>query len=446
MQTCYRPRRRRLEPMQPYRENPSSTGVDLPAACGGTPVRSADNPLIFGRPYVGEAEIAEVSACLRGRWIGPGERTERFERAFAEYKGTPYAIAVNSGTAAIQLALFAVGVRPGDEVIAPTMTFCPSLHPIILAGATPVLVDCLPETGNIDPEALERHVTPKTKALLVVHMCGRCCDMEPILRVARRHRLKVIEDCAHAIEAGYHGQASGSIGDVGCFSFYATKNLTTGDGGMVTTPHERLYRRMNRMVQQGVSAGAWERFVCGESSYKVIAPGYRCKMNDIAASLGLMQLQTLGLRWKQRERLWHAYDGALKGLPLVLPPSPEPDTVHAYHLYTPLLKLEELTVSRAAIIAAVRRENITLGVHYIPAHNQPYYRSRYHLKRQGFPNASLIGDRTISLPLSCELSLQDVADVSTALRRVLRHYSIPEADRALRAVPDRSHQHATVPS
>ena len=405
--------------------NPSErTGRDyLPAIAGGTPTRPAERPLVFGTPSIGEDEIAEVGACLRSGWIGQGERVERFEREFANYKGGGHAIAVNSGTAAIQLALSGLGIQAGDEVIAPTITFCPSLHAIIHAGATPVLADCAPLTCNIEADAIERRITPRTKAILVVHMCGRCCDLRPILAVAKRHGLYIIEDCAHAIEASYKGQSSGLIGDVGCFSFYATKNLTTGDGGMVITRNQRLHRRMSLIARQGVTAGAWNRFVCGTTSYKVISLGYRCRMNDISASLGLAQLKKLDERWKRRELLWQAYNEGLRDLPLILPPAAEPDTRHAYHLYTPLLLLQNDSVRRADFVEAMRAENITVGIHYNPVHDQPYYRRRFGLKRDDFPNASFAGDRTISLPLTADLTEQDVADVCTALKRVLQYYS-----------------------
>src|SRR3990167_2995921 len=216
---------------------------DLPALAGGAPIRPEEHRLIFGAPVICEAEIASVVECLRSRWIGLGGKVQCFEQEFARYKGAPDAAAVSSGTAAIHLALIALGIGPGDEVIAPSMTFCSTIHSILHAGATPVLVDCRRATFNIAPEAIEARITPRTKAILVVHMCGRCCEMDPILDLARRRRLRVIEDCAHAIESQYHGRPAGLLGDAGCFSFYATKNLTTGDGGMVIARERRWIRR-----------------------------------------------------------------------------------------------------------------------------------------------------------------------------------------------------------
>jgi len=402
--------------------SPNQALLELPAIAGGTPIRPAERRLIFGSPSIGDAEISEVVSCLKSGWIGQGDRVERFEREFALYKGANHAIAVSSGTAAIQLSLFGLGIRPGDEIIAPAMTFCPSLSAIIHAGAAPVLVDCLPSTFNIDPAAIERRITARTKAILAVHMCGRCCDMDPILDIARRRGLRVIEDCAHAIESRYHGQSSGLLGDIGCFSFYATKNLTTGDGGMVITKDERLHRRMKLVSCQGMSATAWERFRRKSDTYRAISIGYRCSMNDFAASLGLVQLTRLASRWERRDQVWRAYNRELQGLPLTLPPSPEPDTRHAYHLYTPLLG-KKLAARRGAIIEAMWEENVGMGVHYIPVHQHPYYRRRFGLRRADFPNADAIGAQTISLPFSSELTDGDVSDVCAALRRVVNYLS-----------------------
>jgi len=217
---------------------------DRPAIAGGTPVRARDARLVFGAPVIGDAEIASVVECLRSHWIGLGPRVEQLEQEFARYKGAPYAAAVSSGTAAIHLALVALGIGAGDEVIAPAMTFCSTIHSIVHAGARPVLVDCNRSTFNIDPGLIEKEITPRTRAVLVVHMCGRCCDMDPILDIARRHKLHVIEDCAHAIESSYHGQPAGLMGDAGCFSFYPTKNVATCDGGMVVTRDPELQQRV----------------------------------------------------------------------------------------------------------------------------------------------------------------------------------------------------------
>jgi dTDP-4-amino-4,6-dideoxygalactose transaminase len=400
---------------------PDTSG--LPAIAGGTPVRTRANRLIFGAPVLGEEEIASVAECIRSNWIGLGARVERFEQEFARYKGAPYALAVNSGTAAIHLALAALGIGPGDEVIAPAMTFCSTIHPIVHTGAKPVLVDCLRDTFNIDPDQIEGLITARSKAILAVHMCGRCCEMDAVLEIARRHGLHVIEDCAHAIESTDRGHAAGLMGDVGCFSFYPTKNIATGDGGMVITRDPKLFERAKVLSLHGMTADAWSRFVGGPSGYEVIEAGFKYNMTDLVAALGLPQLAKIEEHWRQRERAWAQYNEQLKELPLVLPPATKPESRHAYHLYTPLLKLEEFRAGRAEIIAALDAENIGVGIHYVPVHQQPYYRQQFGLKDSDFPNATFVGERTVSLPLSPAMSEQDVADVVTALTRICRYYA-----------------------
>jgi len=395
----------------------------LPAIAGGVPVRSRANRLVFGAPVLGEEEIASVAECIRSQWIGLGPRVERLEQEFARYKGAPYALAVSSGTAAIHLALAALGIGAGDEVIAPAMTFCSTIHAIVHTGAKPVLVDCCRDTFNIDPEQIASRITPRTKAILVVHMCGRSCEMDPILEIALRHRLRVIEDCAHAIEATYKGRPAGLMGDSGCFSFYPTKNITTGDGGMLITSDPQLFEHARVLSLHGMTADAWSRFVGGPSGYEVIAAGFKYNMTDLAAALGLPQLARIEDHWRQRERVWSQYNQQLKELPLLLPPDTGPESRHACHLYTPLLRLEELRVGRPEIIAALEAENIGVGIHYVPVHQQPYYQQQFGFEDSDFPNATFVGERTFSLPLSPAMSEQDVADVVTALTRVCRYYA-----------------------
>ncbi len=395
---------------------------DLPAIAGGTPVRPRSNRLVFGAPVLGEEEVASVAECIRSNWIGLGARVEQFEQEFARYKGAPYALAVSSGTAAIHLALAALGISAGDEVIAPAMTFCSTVHPIVHTGAKPVLVDCRRDTFNIDPEQIESRITSRTKAILVVHMCGRSCEMDPILAIADRHDLRVIEDCAHAIESTYHGKAAGLMGDVGCFSFYPTKNITTGDGGMVITREAELLQRAKVLSLHGMTADAWSRFVGGPSGYEVIEAGFKYNMTDLAAALGLPQLAKIEEHWRQRERVWSQYSQLLRELPLSLPAT-DSESRHAYHLYTPILLLEELRVGRREIIAALEAENIGVGIHYVPVHQHPYYRQQFGFADSDFPNATFVGERTLSLPLSPAMSEQDVADVVTALTRICRYYA-----------------------
>ena len=395
---------------------------DLPAIAGGTPLRSRTNRIIFGAPLIGEAEVASVAECIRSRWIGLGERVGRFEQEFAAYKQAPYAAAVSSCSAALHLVLVALGIKAGDEVIAPSMTFCSTVHAIVHAGATPILVDCDRVAMNLDQSVIESRITPRTKALIVVHMCGRSCEMGPILEIARQHGLKLVEDCAHAVETTYHGQAAGLLGDAGCFSFYPTKSITTGDGGMVISRHKELIDRVKLLSYNGVATNTWTRFAQGIPGYEVIDAGYKYNMTDMEAALGLPQIALLEERWQQRERLWLAYNRQLEDLPLMLPAAASPDSRHAYHLYTPLLQLEKISVGRHQIVAAMEAENIGVGIHYEPVHTQPYYREHLGYRDADLPNATYIGERTISLPLSAGMTEDDVSDVCTALALILRFY------------------------
>ena len=247
-----------------------SKHIDRPAIVAGTPVRSDAHRIVYGAPRIGDAEVAAVSECLRSRWIGLGPRVLQFEKAFADYKGAPFTTAVNSGSAALHLALLATEIGQGDEVIVPTMTFCATVHAIVHAGAVPVLVDCQASTYNIDIELIEQAITRRTKAIMVGHVGGRCCEMEPILALASKYELKIIEDCAHAVESKYNGVPAGLIGDVGCFSFYATKSITTADGGMVLTKDEDIHHRVRNLSLHGMSSDAWARAQGNGNSYRVV--------------------------------------------------------------------------------------------------------------------------------------------------------------------------------
>ena len=396
---------------------------ELPAIAGGVPVRPPDRAIVLGTPVIGEAEISSVTQCLRNRWIGAGAGVERFEREFARYKNAPYAAAVSSGTAAIHLALVALGIGPGDEVIAPTMTFCSTIHCIVHTGAVPVLADCDRETFNLDASHVQRLVTARTKAIIVVHMCGRCCEMNAILEIARRYHLKIIEDCAHAIESDYHGAPAGLMGDAGCFSFYATKNITSAEGGMLIARDRVLIERARLLSLHGMTADAWSRFSGRSCEYQVQEAGFKYNFTDLGAALALPQLLDIERRWLCRQEIWRNYMENFARLPVQLPAPPDPSSRHAYHLFTLLLKLEKIGVSRGQVAAALRAENIGTGVHYVPVHLQPYYAQRFGFRPADFPNAVFVGERTISLPISPEMSAQDASDVCRAVTRVLCYWA-----------------------
>ena len=377
--------------------------------------------LAFGSPVIDEAEIDEVVATLRSGWIGTGPRVARFEEMFREYIGARHAIALNSCTAALHLSMVVSGVGPGDEVITTPMTFCATANSIVHTGARPVFVDVEPDTGNIDPGRIEEAITPRTKALIPVHYAGRPCRMDKIEAIALRHGLLLIEDAAHAIEAAYHGRKIGTIGDLTCFSFYVTKNVVTAEGGMVTTDNSDFAAKIKMYGLHGMSKDAWKRFSDeGYRHYQVLFPGFKYNMTDIQAALGIHQLGRVADGARRREKAWARYDEALADLPVVPPAPVAEDIVHARHLYTILLKIEEIGKSRDQVLNELIRLNIGTGVHYTALHLHPYYRETFGHKPGDFPNAEYIGDRTLSLPLSAKLTDGDVEDVIGALRKVLR--------------------------
>jgi dTDP-4-amino-4,6-dideoxygalactose transaminase len=385
------------------------------------PTRTRENFLVFGSPLICDEEKREILDCLETGWLGTGPKVARFEHEFCNYKQAGHAVAVNSCTAALHLSLLAAGIGPGDEVITTAMTFCSTVNAIIHAGGTPVLADVNPSTLNIDPEQVKARITERTRAILPVHFAGRPCAMDPLCADAERHGLVIIEDCAHAIETMYKGKHVGKFGSFGCFSFYATKNLAMGEGGLVLTDSEAHANRIKVLALHGMSKDAWRRF--GDEGYKhyeVIECGYKYNMMDIQAALGIHQLHRIDSNWKRRREIWSVYQQELRGLPLTLPTPPEEETRHAYHLYTILIDPKRSGLTRDAFLGAMTAENIGVGVHYqsIPVH--PYYRERFGWRPEDFPNSYRIGHQTVSLPLSAKLSDDDVADVIHAVRRVLQ--------------------------
>jgi len=388
------------------------------------PVRTKENFLVFGSPALEQEEIDEVVACLKSRWIGTGPRTAQFERDFAAYKGVPSAVALHSCTAALHLAMVALNLKPGDEVITTPLTFCATVNAILHAGGTPVLADVNPATLNIDPEKVREKITPRTRAILPVHFAGRPCDMDALTAIAREHNLAIIEDCAHAIETLYHGRHAGTIGDFGCFSFYVTKNIITGEGGMVIAKKPEDLARIKVLGLHGMSADAWKRF--GDEGYKhyaVVEAGFKYNMMDLQASLGIRQLPRVDAYHAKREAVWSRYMEDFATLPegkrLGLPSPAEPDTLHARHLFTVLVDEEHSGIERDAFLTAMTRQGIGVGVHYLSLPEHPYYQERLGWRPEQYPEAARIGRSIVSLPISARLVEQDVTDVITAVRRVL---------------------------
>ncbi|MEX0936312.1 MAG: DegT/DnrJ/EryC1/StrS family aminotransferase [Pirellulales bacterium] len=379
-----------------------------------------DPPIPFFLPEVGEDEIREVVETLRSGWLTTGPRTRQFEQDFAELVGARHAVAVNSATAALHLALDAVGIQPGDEVLVPTMTFAATAEVVIYLGAKPVLVDCLPRTLNINPEAAARAVTARTRAIMPVHYGGRPCEMGPILDLAERHGLKVIEDAAHALPARYGDRTIGSIGDATCFSFYANKTITTGEGGMLTTDDADLADRARIMSLHGISKDAWRRFTAeGNWYYEILRPGYKYNMTDIAAALGLHQLRKAEEFREARQRCARWYDEALVEIDAVeLPPPAAADITHAWHLYPIQLRLERLSIDRGEFIRQMSAAGITTSVHWMPLHMHQYYRETYGYQLDDFPVAREAFDRLISLPIYPRMAQEQVQRVAATVRRI----------------------------
>jgi len=380
--------------------------------------------LVFGRPDIQEPEIDEVIATLRSAWIGTGPRAARFEDEFRQYVGTPRAIAVSSCTAALHLALLAIGLRPGDEVIVPAMTFPASANVVVHAGGRPVFADVQRDTMCLDPSEIAKRSTRRTRAVIPVHFAGRACEMDEIIALSRRSDLHVVEDCAHAIETLCRGRHAGTLGDLGAFSFYATKNVITGEGGMVTTANIEWADRLRSLRLHGLSGDAWKRFSDeGFRHYEVIEPGFKYNMMDLQAALGLHQLARVEANLTRRAQIWARYDEAFSQLPVFLPAPEETGTRHARHLYTLLLDLDRLKADRDTIQMALHRQRIGTGIHFRALHQHRYYRVSFGYRQGDFPNAEWISDRTLSLPLSPGLSDDDVEDVVYAVTRTLQYLS-----------------------
>jgi len=379
--------------------------------------------LPFHSPEITDDDVRSVVETLRSGWLTTGPKVKRFEEDFAKYLGCRHAVAVNSGTAALHLALDAIGIKEGDDVIVPTMTFAATAEVVLYFKANPVLVDCQPDTLNLDPRQIESTITSKTKAIIPVHMGGQPCDMEPILELARRYNLKVIEDAAHALPAAYHGKKVGTMGDITCFSFYATKTITTGEGGMATTENPDWANRMRMMSLHGISLDAWDRYTDkGSWYYEIIRPGYKYNLTDIAAALGIEQLKRCDRFWETRRRIASHYREAFADLPEIQLPACVPDTQHAWHLYVIQLNIERLKINRQDFIKGLKSENIGTSVHFIPLHLHPFYRDRFGYQAVDFPQASAVFERIVSLPIYPKMTESDIRDVIVAVRKLVQEY------------------------
>ena len=376
-----------------------------------------DRFIVFGAPLIGDEEIAEIVDSLRSGWLGTGPKVARFEQDFHRYKGGwGHPIAVNSCTAALHLAMISAGLKPGDEVITSSLTFCATVNAIIHAGCEPVVADVDFDSMNISPDSIRQCITPRTRAIIPVHFAGRPCAMDEICSIAQEYDLQIIEDCAHAIETTYHGQPAGTFGQFGCFSFYVTKNVVTGEGGLVLARNEADADRVKSLALHGMSADAWKRFSDdGYKHYDVVESGFKYNMMDIQAALGIHQLKRVDKNWERRLDIWNRYQDAFRDLPIRTPTDPDQNTKHGLHLYTVLIDKASSGIGRDDFLVEMSRRGIGVGVHYRSVCEYPYYQRRFGWKPEECPVATEIGEKTTSLPLSAALSDDDVGRVIKAV-------------------------------
>jgi dTDP-4-amino-4,6-dideoxygalactose transaminase len=381
--------------------------------------------LPFHKALIEEEEINAVVDVLRGGWLTKGPQVHEFEKSFAAYIGASHALAVNSCTAALHLALAAIGLGEGDEVILPTMTFAATGEVVLYFKARPILVDCADGTGQLDIDQVERAITPRTRAILPVHYAGYPCDMDRVLELAKRRNLRVIEDAAHALPTRYKGRMVGTLGDVTCFSFYATKTITTGEGGLATTENEEFAERMRLFSLHGISKDAWKRYSAeGSWRYDILEAGYKYNFTDIQAALGLAQLAKCDAMRARRAAIAERYTRELAALEAFRPPPVPPDGQHAWHLYALQLNPSALCISRDQVIEELKHRGIGTSVHFIPLHLHTLYQKRLGYRAGQFPIAESYFEREISLPIypamsgeDCDCVLEGLQDIARRFRR-----------------------------
>lgn len=376
----------------------------------------------FYRLELSEEEINEVNDTLRSGWIGTGPKTKKFEEEFRKFIGSEFALAISSCTAGLHLSLLIYGIKSGDEVITSPLTFSATANVIVHTGAKPVFVDVDRETGNISPSQIESAITDRTKAVIPVHLYGMPCDMDRIMEIAKKYSLKVIEDAAHAIGAVYKGEKIGKIGDATSFSFYATKNITTGEGGMLTTNDVNLAERAKIMRLHGLSRDAWKRYIESTNEhYEVLLPGFKYNLTDIQASIGINQLRRFENIQKRREEIWKRYDEEFSCIDEIqlLNSIPPDGSYHSRHLYTILLKSEKLRIGRDEFIKELNENGVGTGIHFIALHLHSFYREVYGYRKGMFPNAEFISDRTISLPFFPYMKDEEVEYVIKVVKRLI---------------------------
>jgi perosamine synthetase len=393
--------------------------MTLTSSVAERPARTTFLP--FARPDIGTQELLQVKEALENGWMTTGPKAKQFEQEFAAAVGAKHAIAVNSCTAALHLALEAVGVKAGDEVITTPYTFAASAEVVRYFDAHPVFVDVDPRTFNIDPAAIEAAITSRTKAIIPVHLAGLAAELDEINAIAAKHGIPVIEDAAHAFPAKYKGKMIGSLSTITCFSFYATKTITTGEGGMICTEDDALADRCRIMSLHGISRDAWKRYTAeGSWYYEVLAPGYKYNLTDVAAGIGIAQLARGEEMYRRRRDIAAQYNAAFDGEAALEIPADLGDRQHAWHLYMLRIRPERLTIDRGRFIDELKARNIGTSVHFIPLHSQPYYRDTYGLTPESLPVAWREYQREISLPIFSKMTDEDVADVIEAVHAITR--------------------------
>lgn len=398
--------------------------LEKPAILKGKKVRKKSLPPFS--PLIANEEINEVIDTLKSRWISTGPKVQLFQKIIEKYVGCNYVVALNSCTAGLHLSLLAAGVGQGDEVITSPFTFAATANVIIHVGAKPIFVDIQKDTFNIDPYLIEKAITKKTKAIIPVHYGGHPCDMDEILKIAKKNKLIVIEDAAHAIGAKYRGRNVGAMSNFTSFSFYATKNITTGEGGAVCVKDKKAAEKIRMMGLHGMDRDAWKRYSKGGYwYYEVKYPGFKYNMTDIQASLGIHQIKKLDKFIAKREKMAQFYNKSFSDIPEIKTQATRNYVKHARHLYSIILDLEKLKIGRDEFFKAMDAENIGTSVHFIPVHLHPYYRDTFGFERGDYPNAEYIFDRIISLPLNPAMTNKDAEDVVKAVRKIILYYRKP---------------------
>jgi dTDP-4-amino-4,6-dideoxygalactose transaminase len=377
--------------------------------------------LPFSTPTLDDEEINEVVDSLRSGWITTGPKVKRFEEAFRAYVGAPFAVPLSSATAGLHLTLLALKIKDGDEIITTPMTFASTVSMILLCGGKPVLVDIEPGTLNIDATKIREKISSRTRAIIPVHFAGQSCDMDPIFALAKEYNLTVIEDAAHAAGTEYKGRRIGSLDSISIFSFHPNKNITTGEGGMVCTSDESLAEEVSLLKFHGMNREAWKRFApSGTPNYDIVLPGFKYNMMDIQAAIGIHQLPKLDDFINRRKEIAEFYNEAFSDVPeLALPALAPYEQRHAWHLYTPLVRTEKLTIDRDRFMTELKSHNIGTGLHYKAIHHHAWYRENMPQPADSLPNADYASDRILSLPLFPKMTMDDALDVVTAVKSVI---------------------------